>query len=175
MFRFFLVLILTLFVGKAVAQTPGIEVLVNLSPAGSFKVETSRIKGAAISNSPDVLAKGITVDMRTLKTGNTLRDKHTKERLQVDKYPTAKLVMAKGKDGKGSAVISLMGQERSVEGDYKIIDNRWLVAKFKMSLQELEITNVRYMGVGAKDEITVQVTVPLRSATKSSTKQQARK
>ncbi|MCB0412244.1 MAG: YceI family protein, partial [Bdellovibrionales bacterium] len=99
-------------------------------------------------------------DLRSLSTGIELRDKHLKERLLVSKHPVAKLLMGKGKGGKGTAEIELMGQKKKVAGTYKIEGNN-LVSEFKMKLSDLKIEDVRYMGIGVKDEVTVHVTVPV--------------
>lgn len=144
------------------AKATGCSIAVTLSPAGSYKAETSSVSGSAVKNKDgSVSAKDITVDLSTLKTGIALRDKHTKERLMADKYPKAKLVSAEGKNGIGTATIEVKGKTQKVSGTYKI-DGASLISEFKMSLADLDIKDVRYMGVGVKDQITVEVVVPLK-------------
>lgn len=143
------------------AQTTGAIVDVKLSPAGSFKAETSKIQGSAKKTADGVLAENIMVDLKSLKTGIDLRDKHLKERLLVDKFPVAKLIKAEGKDGKGTATVLIKGVKKDVTGTYKI-SGKNLEAQFKLSLSELDIKDVRYMGVGAKDEVTITVNVPVQ-------------
>ncbi len=148
----------------AQAKSTGASIAVTLSPAGSYKAETPSVKGTALKHKDgSVTAKEIIVDLSTLKTGIGLRDKHTKERLKADKFPTAKLLEAKGKDGKGEATIEVMGKQKKVSGTYKIEGNS-LVSEFPMSLAELDIKDVRYMGVGVKDQIVVTIVVPAKAA-----------
>jgi hypothetical protein len=162
-----LVLISTiLLTGQLVFANAGVEIDVKLSPAGSFKAKTDKIKGLAKQKGSSVISSQVLVDLRTLKTGIELRDKHLKKRLLVDNHPVAKLLNAKGKDGKGEAMISLMGQEKKVMGTYTT-KGKFLVSEFKMKLSELGIDDVNYMGVGVKDEVIVRVTVPVQQVTDS--------
>ncbi len=145
-----------------------VEIDVSLSPAGSYKATTTEVKGVAYRTADGVAAENIEVDFRNLKTGINLRDKHTRDRLAVDKYPQAKLVKAIGKSGKGEAQISVRGKKIKVKGTYKI-ENENLTAEFPIEISTLDIKDVRYMGVGVKDTVTIHVTVPLegkRSAKK---------
>lgn len=139
-----------------------VEIDVSLSPAGSYKATTSEVKGVAYKTADGVAAEDITVDFRNLKTGIGLRDKHTRDRLAVDKYPNAKLVKAIGKNGKGEAQIAVRGKKIKVKGTYKI-ENEMLVAEFPIVISTLDIKDVRYMGVGVKDTVTIHVTVPLEA------------
>ncbi len=141
-----------------------LNVDVDLSPAGDFVAKTSSVKGKAFlkkSGGKELLAaKGIVIDLRTIKTGVSLRDKHLKKYLEVDKYPTATLIKAKGGNGKGIALIKVKGKKIKVKGDYEINGSE-LTANFPVKLSQLGITGVRYMGVGVKDELKVHVTVPV--------------
>lgn len=150
------------------ADSPKLEVDVALSPAGSFKAETNQVKGEAVQKGGKVAARGISVDLRTIETGISLRDKHLKERLMVDKYPEALLVQAIGENGKGKAQLKLKGMQLTVNGTYSISD-KFLTAKFKIHLPDLKIQDVRYMGVGVEDDVTVSITVPIKdhSSTKA--------
>jgi hypothetical protein len=109
-----------------------------------------------------VEAKGVVIDMRSITTGISLRDKHTKEHLMVDKYPQARLIRAIGKDGKGKAQIEVKGIKTVVSGTYAINGDE-LVAHFPMTLSSVDIKNVKYMGVGVKDEVMVNITLPLKA------------
>ncbi len=149
-----------LFTSNVSFAAPGVEIDVQLSPAGSFKAKTNKIKGVAKQKGNQVAASKVLVDLSSLETGISLRDKHLKQRLLTDKHPVAKLINAKGKDGKGEATFSLMGKEQKVTGTYKTKGNE-LISEFKMSLPELGITDVKYMGIGVKDEVTVRITVPV--------------
>lgn len=160
--RFALSILVSLFLyNTAIAQNVGVVIDVRLSPAGSFKAETTKVTGYAQKTATGVSAENIEVDISSLKTGVELRDKHLKERLLSTQFPKAKLLTGQGENGKGTAEIEIKGQKKSVHGTYEIKGNL-LTAQFKLLMSELDIKNVRYMGVGAKDEITLSVTVPLK-------------
>lgn len=134
---------------------------VTLVPAGSFKAKTSDVKGFATKKGDEVTAKNIVVDLKDLKTGVDLRDKHTKKYLETDKFPQAILVSATGKGGKGTGVIKIRGIEKNIAGTYKI-EGSTLIAQFPLVLSEFEISGIKYMGVGVDDEVEVQVSVPIK-------------
>lgn len=134
---------------------------VRLSPAGSFKAQTQSLRGFAQKKGTEFYAENILVDVRTLKTGMSLRDKHLKERLEAEKFPNAKLVKASGKDGKGAATLEIKGQQINVKGTYSV-EGKMLKATFPIHLPELKISAIRYMSVGVKDDISVTVKVPLQ-------------
>lgn len=146
-----------------------IDIDVSLSPAGSFSAESTAVSGFALvkekSGKQYVLAKDVTVDINSLKTGVSLRDKHLKQRLLVEKFPKAKLLKAKGVDGKGVALLEIKGKKLKVNGTYKVEDNI-VKASFPINLPDLEIEDVRYMGVGVKDQVTVNIDVPVKSGAK---------
>lgn len=156
--KFIFSLLIFVFTLPAFSQ---VTVDVKLSPAGSFKIETSKIKGAAKKAGDGISAENIIVDANSLKTGIELRDKHMKERLLTDKFPTIKLLSAKGTSGKGTGVVEIMGKKQNVTGTYKVSGNS-LIAEFPIKLSPLDIKGVRYMGVGVKDEVLVKVKVPLQ-------------
>lgn len=145
------------------AGAAGVEIDVKLSPAGSYKAKTEKVKGVAYKTADGIEASGVTVDLNSLKTGIELRDKHTKERLMSNKYPQAKLIKASGKDGKGTATLEIKGKKIEVTGSYKIVGNE-LQAQFPVQLPALEINDVKYMGVGVKDEVVVNINLPLSDA-----------
>jgi hypothetical protein len=159
----FIISLLTsfLFTITANALEPSFVADIILSPAGSFKVESKKVKGTATRKDDEYTAKDVTVDLRALKTGVSLRDNHTKDKLEVPKYPEAKLISASGKGGKGKAKISIKGKTVDVEGTYKE-EKGFIVAKFEMSLESLDIKKIRYMGVGVKDKVNVTVTIPIQ-------------
>lgn len=141
----------------------GVSVAVTLNPAGSFKAETTSVKGFATKTADGVMAENIEVDLRTLTTGISLRDKHTKKHLMADKYPMAKLIKATGKGGKGTATIEIKGIKDEVSGTYEIKGDS-LVAKFPIHLKDLKIEDINYMGVGVEDDVQLTVTVPIKAA-----------
>ena len=145
---------------STVAWSQSAVVDVTLVPAGSFKAETKKVKGKAYKSATGVTAENITVDLTTLTTGISLRDKHLKDRLMVNTYPEAVLTKASGRSGKGKGIIEIKGKKQQVAGTYKIVGNK-LEAEFKMNLPKLDIKDVKYMGVGVSEDVTVRVTVPI--------------
>ncbi len=144
---------------SAFAQS--LEIDVKLSPAGSFQAVTKKVKGSAKVSGDKATADGVLIDLKSLSTGIGLRDKHLKQRLDVDKFPMAKLIKAEGKNGKGTATIEIKGKKLPVDGTYEVKSGH-LIAKFKMKMSDLGIDDVNYMGVGAKDEVVVSVDLPTK-------------
>jgi hypothetical protein len=145
---------------SATAFGSQVAVDVKLSPAGSFKAETAKITGSATKTADGVVAENIVVDATTFKTGISLRDEHFKKRLQTDKFPQIKLVKAVGKEGKGKARIEIMGMTKDYAGTYTV-DGNTIKAQFPVKLPDLKITDVKYMGVGVKDEVVIHVDIPI--------------
>lgn len=160
MYQLFYFIFVSLLLAQSAFASPGVEIDVKLSPAGSFVAKTNRVKGVAKQSANGVSANQVAVDLNSLDTGIELRNKHLKQRLLVDKFPVAKLVTATGKDGKGKATIVLMGKKQNVTGTYQV-KGKFLVSEFKMKLSDLNVKDVSYMGLGVKDEVTVKVTVPV--------------
>jgi polyisoprenoid-binding protein YceI len=155
-----LITLASLFIAN-LALAASATVDVNLTPAGSFKGKTSEVQGFATMKGDEVSAQNIVVSLKNLKTGVELRDKHTLKHLEVDKFPTAVLVSAKGKGGKGAGKIRIRGIEKAIEGTYKISGND-LSADFKLNLPDFKIVGIKYMGVGVEDEVTLHVTIPVK-------------
>jgi polyisoprenoid-binding protein YceI len=157
--KYMLISVIFLFAQSIFAQS--LEIDVRLSPAGNFKATTKKIKGSAKVSGGAVTAENVLVDLKSITTGISLRDKHLKERLGVEKFPVAKLIKAEGKGGKGTATIEIKGQKKDVSGTYEV-KSGLLLAQFKMKMSDLGIDDVRYMGVGAKDEVTVMIELPTK-------------
>lgn len=140
-----------------------VTVDVVLNPMGNFKAKTESISGQAVVNGTNVSAQNIKVDLRTLKTGIELRDKHTQKHLQTDKFPEATLSIGKGINGKGIGRININGQEKEIKGTYKVVGKN-LEAHFSLNLPDFKITDINYMGVGVEDEVKVHVVIPIATA-----------
>lgn len=148
-----------LFTQIALASSATVDV--NLTPAGSFKGKTSDVKGFATMKGDEIQAQNIIVNLRSLKTGVELRDKHTLKHLDVQKFPEAVLLVGKGKGGKGLGKIKIRGIEKQVAGTYTVSGNE-LNAEFKLNLPDFKITGIKYMGVGVEDEVVLHVSVPIK-------------
>jgi polyisoprenoid-binding protein YceI len=159
-----LILLSVLFPLATLAET-GVVVAAKLSPAGSFEATTSTVKGVVTKNGDEFTAAGVTVPLDTLKTKMKLRDEHMKDKyLETKKYPNAELIEAKGKGGKGTAKIKIRGVTKEVSGTYKVVGDKELVAQFPIKFSDFNITGIRYMGVGVKDDAQVTVTLPIAGA-----------
>ncbi|BEV68920.1 YceI family protein [Bdellovibrio bacteriovorus] len=158
--KFVAALIVTMGVSTAaMAQSVVMDVVLN--PMGDFKGKTSDVKGQAVVNGDEVSAENIVVNLKSLKTGVELRDKHTQKHLETEKFPEAVLLSAKGKGGKGTGKIKIRGVEKDISGVYKV-EGKTLKAKFKLKLSDFGIEDINYMGVGVEDEVTLAVTVPVK-------------
>lgn len=156
----FAVLFITLGLSfNAFAQSATVDVVLN--PMGDFKAKTSDVKGFATVTGDEVSAKDIVVNLKSLKTGVELRDKHTQKHLDTTKFPEAVLISATGKGGKGTGKIKIRGKEQDITGTYKIV-GKTLNAEFKLNLPDFDIKDINYMGVGVEDEITLHVSVPVK-------------
>lgn len=157
-FRILFFVVAVAFSTSALANKVTVDV--KLSPAGSFKGENTSVTGTATKTADGVMAENVVIDAAAFKTGIALRDDHLKKRLQNDKFPQIKLLKAVGKGGKGKARIEIMGMTKDYAGSYSV-DGSTLKADFPVKLSELKITDVRYMGVGVKDEVVIHVELPI--------------
>jgi polyisoprenoid-binding protein YceI len=132
------------------------QIQVQLSPAGSFVAETDTLvcKDVAIVVGKYV-ATDCTMSVADLKTGIGLRDDHMKNKyMEAGKYPTARVARAEGADGKFTGTLELHGQTQPISGTYAV-EGGAVVATFKTTATSYGINKANYMGVGAKDEVTV--------------------
>jgi polyisoprenoid-binding protein YceI len=137
------------------------SVAIKLSPAGGFTGKTAEVKGTIKKVGDKYVGENIIVNLKSLKTGMGLRDKHTQEHLGTDKFPEAILVKAVGEKGIGKGILKIRGIDQPVEGTYTVKGND-LTATFKVTLSKYGIEKVRYMSIGVKDEAVVTVTVPIK-------------
>jgi hypothetical protein len=154
-------IVLLVFLNATAVRAQTAIVDVSLSPAGSFKIKSSDVRGYATESKGNVEASNIKVGLNKIQTGITLRDAHAKKRLDVEKYPDAELLSARGTGGKGEAQIKIKNISRKVFGTYKI-EASHLVATFPIKLSDFQINDVQYMGVGVEDSVQVNVTVPIK-------------
>lgn len=158
--KFFAALFLTMGLSYgAMAQSVVVDVVLN--PMGDFKAKTGDVKGSATVKGDEVSAENIVVNLKSLKTGVELRDKHTQKYLDTKTHPEAVLVSATGKGGKGTGKIKIKGVEKEIAGTYKV-EGKMLKADFKLTLSDFDIKDINYMGVGVEDEITLHVAVPVK-------------
>lgn len=153
-------LFLALLLVSAGLHAKTVEVSVKLSPAGSFKAESSKVRGAITKSGNTFSAGELTVQVGSLKTGLDLRDKHFHERLGGSE---AKIVVkdAKGTGGKGQGSITVNQITKPIA--FAFTESAGSVtATFAVSAADFGIKNVSYLGVGVEDRITIKAQIPVR-------------
>jgi polyisoprenoid-binding protein YceI len=123
-----------------------------------------------VSVSDDGSKVKIVVKLANINTGMELRDKHTKEALEVDSYPTAELTVgrdalkfpAAGAESSGDAKGSLKihGQTKDVSFHYSAkLDGDTLAIKGSSSINmnDFGIKTPSYLGVGVKPDMSISV------------------
>lgn len=131
---------------------------VSLTPAGSFQAKSKKVKGKVVKSGGKLIAKKLKVSVKSLKTGIDMRDEHLYKRLSGKKI---EIVKATGQGGKGSGVIMINKIEKPFKFTYEENGGQ-VVAKFNLSLKEFQIKDLKYMGVGVADEVSITATVPLK-------------
>jgi len=152
-----------------------VHVICPMTVGGSFDAKTTALSGsvtASASGSP-AFDGSLAVDLRTLDTGIGLRNEHLRENyLEVDKGPgfdTATLseIDLKGfspdaPEGKGSfaGLLTVHGVTKTVTGAVdvrRVGAGLRVTASFPVNLPDYSIRKPRYLGVGVKDVVQVEV------------------
>ena len=139
---------------------------------GSFDAKTKALSGSLTTSGTDVDGS-IAVDLRMLDTGIHLRNEHMKENyLEIDKgsgYDKAVLsginlegLNADTTEGKGSFTgsLTLHGVKKNVGGPIevrKLAEGLRVKASFPVNLPDYNIPEPRYLGVGVKNTVQVEV------------------
>jgi polyisoprenoid-binding protein YceI len=151
-----------------------ISVKCPMTIGGSFDAKTTALTGAVSTNGGSTLDGTLAVDLRSLDTGISLRNDHLREKyLEVDKgagFDKAVLsdialngFKADLPDGKGSfsATLTLHGMKKTVTGPVEVRKagaGLRVKATFPVNLPDYNIAEPRYLGVGVKDTVQVDVT-----------------
>jgi polyisoprenoid-binding protein YceI len=167
----------------SLAVTPGtwsveqgdVRVVCSMTIGGSFEAKTSALSGSVTTRAsgPPSFDGSFAVDLRSLDTGIGLRNEHLRENyLEVEKGPgfeqaTVSAIDLKGfsrdtLEGKGSfeGLLTLHGVTRTVTGDVDVRQAGAALhvkASFPVNLSEYSIRKPRYLGVGVKDIVQVEV------------------
>ena len=117
----------------------------------------------------------ITVPLTALKTGIELRDKHTKDAIEADKYPTTTLTVARaalkfpgaGAESSGDAhgQLALHGQTRDVTFHYvakQSGDTLSVKASARINVDDFGVKRPSYLGVTVKPDVDVTTTFDAR-------------
>jgi polyisoprenoid-binding protein YceI len=153
-----------------------VRVICPMTVGGSFDVKTAALSGSvtASPSGSSAFDGSLAVDLRTLDSGIDLRNEHLRTTyLEVDRGPdyqqaTVSAIDLKGlnrdaPDGKGSFTgsLTLHGTTKAVSGT---VDVRragaglQVKASFPVNLSDFSIREPRYLGVGVKNTVQVQVT-----------------
>lgn len=143
-----------------------VQIKVQLSPAGSFEATSQAIEGGVIKDGTQYKATSLTIPLKELKTGIELRDEHMQNKyLEVGKYPTATIKNAStNPNGEFNGEIEIHGVTKPVTGKYKVEGDN-LKTEFTVKMSDFNIEKARYMGIGAKDEVKIESTLPITVAT----------
>ena len=153
-----------------------VRVTCPMTVGGSFDVKTAALSGSvtASPSGSSAFDGSLAVDLRTLDSGIALRNEHLRTTyLEVDRGPdyqtaTVSAIDLKGlnrdaPDGKGSFTgsLTLHGTTKAVNGT---VDVRragaglQVKASFPLNLSDFTIREPRYLGMGVKNTVQVQVT-----------------
>jgi polyisoprenoid-binding protein YceI len=152
-----------------------VRVICPMTIGGSFDAKTTALSGSVTAGASGSRAfdGSLAVDLRTLDTGIGLRNEHLRENyLEVDKGPgfdTATLseidlngVNADTPEGKGSftGLLMLHGVRKTVTGEVDVRQagaGLRVKASFPVELADYSIRKPRYLGIGVKDTVKVEV------------------
>lgn len=162
---------------KYVVTRGEVTVVCPLTVGGGFEAKTQAINGeVAVAGEQAGAIKGsMAVDLRTLKTGISLRDRHMRDTyLEASKPEFEKAIIEditiEKLDGKTTfnGTLVLHGERRPVSGSATLErrDGGYTVqAEFPVRVSEYQITKPTYLGVGVQDEIKIKVALTVQSAT----------
>ena len=152
-----------------------VRVTCPMTVGGSFEVKTAALSGSVTSSAArsDGLDGSLVVDLRTLDSGISLRNEHLRGTyLEVDKAPgydkavlsdiDLKGVNRDAPGGKGSFTgsLTLHGATKTVSGPVEVRKSAaglQVRASFPVNLSDYNIAEPRYMGIGVKDTVRVEV------------------
>jgi len=150
-----------------------VRVVCPLTVGGSFEVTTAALSGRLAAEGAGPLAGTLEVALDTLDSGIDLRTRHMHERYLetgTDGFGTAVLsdvALGGGADPRTAtgtvpftARLRLHGVEQPVAGEAEITrtgSGVEVVARFPVSIAAYGIPPPRYLGVGVRDEVRVEV------------------
>jgi polyisoprenoid-binding protein YceI len=152
-----------------------VRVICPMTIGGSFDAKTTALSGSvtASARGSSAFDGSFAVDLRTLDTGIGLRNEHLRRNyLEVDKGPefqTAVLSEIQLKEfssdqregnGSFSGLLTLHGVTKAVTGTVEVRQVRAglrVKASFPVNLSDYSIQKPRYLGIGVKDTVRVEV------------------
>lgn len=158
-------------------EKAGLVVTCPLTIGGSFEARTTALAGEVglVLDAGGSVRGTLTVDLRTLKTGISLRDTHLREHyLEVDRGPefavaTLNEIRIDHLTGPSrfSGKLTVHGVEREVSGTANLRrDSRGfrVDARFPLRVSDFQISRPSYLGVGVTDDIQVHVNLTATAA-----------
>ncbi len=155
------VLLLSLLFSVSLYAKGSLKVLVNLSPAGSFEIKSSKVKGSVKKQGDAYVTSGLSVRVKSFDTGLELRDNHLKDKLEAKKHKKIEILKGTAKGGKGVAIIQVKNIQKKVSFSYSVKGNRMMV-KFPLNLKDFKFSGIKYAGIGVKDIVQVSADVPIK-------------
>ncbi len=140
-----------------------VTIKTQLSPMGAFDITGSSLSGYVSPKENTFVGQDITLDLKNLKSGMELRDKHIQEYFETKKFPSARLLQVIGKNSKFSGDLEVRNIKKRITGTYKIRKNK-VEANFKVKMSDFSIKKAIYMGIGVEDEVEVVAEVPIKKA-----------
>lgn len=153
-----------------------VVVVCPLTVGGGFEAKTEAVSGQVSlgSDQPGSLNGALSVDLRTLKTGIGMRDRHMRDNyLEVEKGPgfetaTIEGIQIEKLDGKTTfnGTLVLHGERRAVSGLATIArqgGDYTVEAEFPVRVSEFNIPKPSYLGVGVQDQIRIRIALTVSS------------
>lgn len=121
-------------------------------------------KTSDVSVADDGTTVTITVKLDNIDTGMSLRNKHTKEDLEADKYPTAVISVPRaalkmgGGDGDAKGKLKIHGQEKDVSFHYKAAksgDVLDVAGSTRINVSDYGVKPRSYLGISIKNDVEV--------------------
>jgi hypothetical protein len=148
------------------AEVPGprkFTIELELNTGNSFEATTTEVSGH-VERGPDGTLRAtdrVAVNMKALKTGMSLRDKHLGEKLDTEKNPIAVATNIRSvSDDEGEAVLTYRGLKKNVKFGYEIKGDS-VEVEFPMTLSELKLEEISFMGVSVEDKAKVKLVLPV--------------
>ena len=138
-----------------------ITVYVKLSPAGSFKAKSEKLKGTVIRDGANFTSEKLSVTIDTFKTGINLRDEHFWKYLKHPSIQKVTLTDLKASGGSGTAILEVNGVKKPVEIAYKEDGSR-VNATIKTSAKLFNLPPEKYLGISVLDEVNIETQVDYR-------------
>jgi len=151
-------------------EKASIVVTCPMTIGGSFETRTTALAGelALVPEAAGSVRGTLTVNLKTLKTGISLRDTHLRDHfLEVDRGPefavaTLNEIRINNLNGPGhfSGKLMVHGVAREVSGTATVRrDSRGfrVDASFPLRVSDFQISRPSYLGVGVTDDIQVHV------------------